>query len=60
MQLDKATAKRRLINRWHEQCRNFPRMRDEIPLALYVRRNLTAVLRSPLGLEALASYDGEV
>lgn len=59
MQLDKATATRRLTNRWHEQCRLFPTMRNEIPLALYVRRNLPAVLKSWRGIEALLDYAGE-
>lgn len=59
MQVDKTTAQRRLTNRWHEQCRLYPTMRDDIPLALYVRRNLAAVMNSPLGIEALISYEGE-
>lgn|GEM_PF-4862909 len=33
-----------LTARWHEQCREFPRM-SEIPLALYVRVNLAAAMR---------------
>lgn len=46
MQLDRQTAIRRLVNRWYEQCEMFPRMRDEIPLSVYVRTNLPHVLRS--------------
>lgn len=60
MQLDKATASRRLTNRWHEQVRTYPTMRDGVPLALYVRVNLPSIMRSPLGLDALRAYDGEV
>jgi hypothetical protein len=33
--------------RWREQCDRFPTMRDDIPLALYVSRNLRATMRLP-------------
>ena len=32
--------------RWHKQVERFPIMRHEIPLALYVRRNLRAAMRN--------------
>jgi hypothetical protein len=53
MSIDKQTAVRRLTNRWREQCELYPTMREEIPLALYVRRNLPGVMRDGL----LADYD---
>lgn len=48
MQIDRQTAVRRLTNRWLEQVEAFPAMRHEIPLALYVRRNLQAVMKGGL------------
>jgi hypothetical protein len=45
---DRATAKRRLTNRWLEQVELYPLMRREIPLALYIRANIRAVLRYDL------------
>lgn len=59
MHLDKHTARRRLTNRWHEQVRLFPTMREDVPLRLYVSANLRSVMASPRGLEALLEYDGE-
>ena len=51
--IDRATAKRRLVARWHEQVERFPRMRESTPLALYIDVNLERV--RVFGL--LASYD---
>ena len=44
MTCDKSTATRRLTNRWNEQCEQFPIMRNEIPLELYLTRNLARVM----------------
>jgi hypothetical protein len=33
-----------LTIRWHEQCERYPLMREDIPLALYIQRNVGAVL----------------
>lgn len=53
--IDRQTAIRRLTNRWHEQVEHFPLMRHEIPLDLYIRANLGAVLKSELE-DPLADY----
>lgn len=52
--IDRATAERRLTNRWREQCDNFPMFREQIPLELYVRRNLPHVMS---GAAPLEKYD---
>lgn len=52
--MDRQTAVRRLTNRWHEQCEKYPLMRECISLALYVRRNLPAMLKLE---DALRDYD---
>lgn len=49
--IDKATAVRRLTNRWHEQCERWPTLRERIPLALYIQRNIQAVLSGACPLE---------
>ncbi len=33
--------------RWHEQCERFPTMRRDIPLALYISRNVKATMLLP-------------
>lgn len=53
MSIDCETAKRRLTNRWHEQCERFPTMRNEITLERYVQVNLAYVMRYGL----LSSYE---
>lgn len=35
-----------LTNRWAEECERFPLMRDEIPLDLYMKRNLKPMMES--------------
>lgn len=50
--IDRQTAVRRLTNRYNEQCELFPRTR-EIPLKLYIRRNVSHVMREGL----LESYN---
>jgi len=50
---DRETAKRRLTARWKEQVDQFPLMRRDIPLAMYISANLQSVMRFDL----LASYD---
>lgn len=57
MKLDRATAIRRLTNRWLEQAGLYPAMREQIPLNTYVRVNLPAVLSSWRGIEALIQYN---
>jgi hypothetical protein len=47
MTCDKQTAKRRLTNRYSEQCRLFPITRA-IPLHRYIRRNIADVMRDDL------------
>lgn len=42
----KQEAIRFLTARWHEQCEQFPHMRENIPLALYISRNLDAAMRN--------------
>lgn len=54
--MTKREAIRRLTNRWNEQVEKYPLMRDDIPLALYLRRNLPHVLNSPLE-NPLAAYE---
>lgn len=39
-QISEAEAMRRLAARYEEQARKFPAMRNEIPLALYIARNM--------------------
>lgn len=51
--IDRATARRRLAARYADQCERFPSMRQNLPLRLYLARNLAAVMRRGL----LASYD---
>lgn len=51
--LDKLTTIRRLTNRWNEQVEKFPRMRDDVPLALYIERNFKGVRDN----ELFADYD---
>lgn len=48
MTTDRQTATRRLANRWREQVDLFPDMRTDIPLALYIRRNIATVMRNDL------------
>jgi hypothetical protein len=43
--IDQAEAIRRLTNRWEEQVELYPAMRHEIPLDLYIRRNLAVVMK---------------
>ena len=57
MKLDRATATRRLTNRWLEQVEMFPSMREDVPLKKYIRANLPSVLRSWRGIEALIEYN---
>lgn len=38
--ISESEAKRRLTARWQEQCERAPMMRIDIPLALYVARNI--------------------
>lgn len=52
MVIDRATARRRLTNRWLEQVERYPLMREEIPLALYIQRNIHTVMQNG----ALADY----
>jgi hypothetical protein len=35
-----------LANRWTEECERFPTMRNDIPLELYLQRNLKPMLES--------------
>ncbi len=51
--ISRAAATRRLANRWHEQAEQFPTMRRDTPLKLYVAANLGIVMRRGL----LAEYD---
>ena len=53
MPIDRQTAVRRLTNRYREQSDLFPTMRDSVPLALYIRRNVGHVMREGL----LESYN---
>ena len=46
--MTKREATKRLANRWLEQVDLFPAMRDKIPLALYISRNIAAVRRNDL------------
>ena len=48
MPCDKETATRRLTNRWNDQTLQFPVMRKDVPLDLYIRRNLRTVMRDDL------------
>jgi hypothetical protein len=50
--VNKAEALNRLTNRYNEQVERYPLMRDNIPLALYIRRNIKQVMRNG----TLASY----
>ncbi len=47
MTCDRQTAKRRLRNRYAEQCDLFPAT-HKIPLAVYIRRNIADVMRDDL------------
>lgn len=49
--ISRSTAKHRIIRRWNEQCERFPAMRKEIPLELYMRRNLALVIAGGLFAE---------
>lgn len=51
--LDHATTIRRLTNRWNDQAEKYPRMRDEVPLELYIKRNYHGVRDNDL----FVSYD---
>ncbi len=53
--LTRQEAIKRLTNRWNEQAEKYPLMRREIPLELYIRRNLQIVLTSELD-DPLARY----
>ena len=48
MPCDKETATRRLTNRWNDQTMQVPVMRKDVPLDLYIRRNLRTVMRDNL------------
>lgn len=52
MPIDRIEAIARLTARWNEQCERWPLMRRDIPLALYLQRNVALVMRRGL----LASY----
>lgn len=52
MRCDHATAVRRLTNRWNEQVKLYPTMRDKVPLSLYIRRNVRHVMAH----DSLADY----
>jgi hypothetical protein len=41
--ISRAEAIKRLTNRWQDQVDKFPRMREDVPLELYIRRNIRAV-----------------
>jgi hypothetical protein len=56
MPTDRATAVRRLTNRWHEQAELYPTMRKDIPLELYIRRNVRHVMKN----DSLADYMNRV
>jgi hypothetical protein len=55
MSCDRATAKRRLTNRWLEQTELYPTMRQTIPLALYIRQNIGHVMKNDSLLDYNAS-----
>jgi hypothetical protein len=43
--MSKEEAIRRLTALWNEQVGMFPWLRDQIPLAIYINRNIDTVLR---------------
>jgi hypothetical protein len=53
---DKATAIRRLTNRWHEQCELFPLMARDTPLDMYLAMNYRMVMAGDM----LKDYEREV
>ncbi len=53
MPIDRQTAVRRLTNRCREQCDLSPTLANDIPLKLYIRRNVGHVMREGL----LESYN---
>jgi hypothetical protein len=38
--------------RWYEQCERFPSMRQDIPLVLYLTRNVRATMQLPSDVPA--------
>ncbi len=42
-QISRQEAIKRLTRRYEEQCEQCPRMRTDVPLALYIKRNIRAV-----------------
>jgi hypothetical protein len=46
MWTNKEYIKQKLISRYYEQCERFPIMRRDIPLSLYIARNLRQAIRN--------------
>ncbi len=55
--LTKPEAVKRLTKRYEEQAEKYPMMRDDISLALYLKRNLSHVMNSVLE-NPLSKYAG--
>lgn len=53
MQISRALAETRLRKRWKEQAETFPTFAHDIPLDLYLKRNVAAVMENGY----LESYD---